>query len=192
MNSRRRVNSTVRHLLIGMKSTLPLPTLLLMVCCFSVAAQVPQKKDDLDITDREAWRTILKWPDACEAGFQSHKQYSPPGGLNFDKLGPHEYLVSVGCADEWLFMYYRETNPIVARLLRFGEYDAAHHNAASTYSRVHSLTHGFDGHRNLWIYSQASDNVCLMHRYRFRHGRPAFVASRKVPCADVINTSRAP
>src|SRR5690242_19100853 len=66
-------------------------------------------------------------------------------GLDFDKLGPDEYLVSIGCAaNEWLFMYYRERNPVVARLLRFPEYDAAHHTAAIAYSKVNSVTHGFD------------------------------------------------
>ncbi|MDX6447252.1 MAG: hypothetical protein QOH71_4326 [Blastocatellia bacterium] len=176
-----------------MKPTITLAILFLLCCCFVAAAQIPQKKDDLSISEREEWRKILKWPDACEAGYQAYKQYSPPGGLFFNKLGSREYLVSVGCAaNEWLFMYYRETNSIVTRLLRFAEYDAAHHTAASAYSRVHSLTYGFDEHRDLWIYSQASDNVCLMHRYRFRHGQPTFVASRKVPCADVVNTSRAP
>jgi|SRR5215471_4636018 len=176
-----------------MKSSISLAIVFLVTCCVAETAQIPKKKDDLDVSDRGEWRTILKWPDACEAGFQSYKQYSPSGGLNFDTLGPHEYLVSVGCAaNEWLFMYYRESNPVLARLLRFPEYDAAHHIVSSTYSKVDSVTHGFDGRRNLWIYSQTSDKLCLMHRYRFRHGQPEFLASRIVPCVDVINTSRAP
>jgi len=175
-----------------MKQSFPLATLLMVLSCFAVAAQVPQKKADLNLSDREQWRKILRWPDSCEAGFQADRQYSPPGGVNFDKLGPREYLVSVGCGNEWLFIYYRERTPVVVRLLRFAEYDAAHGVSASTFSKVHSVAQSFDARHTLWIYSQTSPNVCLTHRYRINHGQPSLIGSRKIPCADVINTSRAP
>jgi hypothetical protein len=158
------------------------------LCC-SVTAQIPQKKDDLTIPDREEWRKLLKWPDDCETGFRSYKQYSPSGGLLFDRLGPHEYLVDVGCAGGVsLFMYYRENSQIPARLLKFNEYDAAHGRSASSYSNVRFLVHSFDPDGNLlWIYSQTpARNVCLMHKYRIRRGRPVLLKSGQLPCSDVV------
>ena len=75
-----------------------------------------------------------------------------------------------------------------ARLLKFNEYDAAHGNTSAPYSNVKFLVHSFDPDGNiLWIYSQTSvKNVCLMHKYRIKRGRPVLLKSGKLPCTDVV------
>src|SRR5258707_14900125 len=165
-------------------------TLLLTILglgCLNVGAQVPLKKDNLTVSDREEWRRILKWADGYERCFQAYQQYSPPGGLLFNKLRANEYFISVGCAGSVaVFVYYRENSP--PRLLKFKEYDAAHNVGASAYSNVNFIMHGFDPDGNvLWIYSfGAGKNVCLMHKYRETRGRPLLLRSRRLRCTDVL------
>jgi hypothetical protein len=164
----------------------------LALFCYT-SGQVPQKKDELTISDREEWRKILKWPDDCETGFRAYKQFSPPGGLTFYRLGPNEYLVDVGCSGGVsLFMYYREHSTTPARLLKFNEYDAAHNTGSAPYSKVKSLVHSFNPNGNiLWIYSQTlTNNVCLMHKYQIKRGRSVLLKSRKLPCAEVAQSSK--
>jgi hypothetical protein len=163
--------------------------LFLVLCCSVSLAQVPEKKDDLTVKDRDEWRNVLKWPDECERGFREYQQYSPPGGLNFNKLGKREYLVSVGCSGgNSIFMYYRENSNAPARLLKFKEYDRAHGIKDSSYSKVNFLVNSFNPEGNvLWIYSKTStENMYLMHKYTFRRGRPVLIRTRKIRCSDVV------
>ena len=165
--------------------------LLLPLVLFSSVSsgQVPPKKDDPTIADREGWRRILKWPDDCEKGFREYQQYSPPGGLGFHRLGNDAYLVDVGCSGSLvIFMYYREKNKFPARLLKFREFDSAHGQLTSAYSKVNFLIHSFDPEGNvLWIYSKTSDEkVCLMHKYTFRRGHPVLLRTKKERCSDVV------
>ena len=163
--------------------------LVLVLCCSVALAQAPEKKDELTVKDREEWRKLLKWPDECERGFREYQQYFPPGGLNFNQLGKGEYLVNVGCSgSNSIFMYYREKSPVLARLLKFKEYERAYGIKDSSYSKVNFLVTSFDPVGNLlWIYSKtATENLCLMHKYTFRRGRPVLIRTRKIRCSDVV------
>ena len=168
-------------------------SVLLFLGLFSLVsiAQVPTKKDDLTIEDRERWRKILKWPDDCEKGFQEYQQYSPPGGLEFHKLGNGAYLVNVGCSGSLVvFMHYREQSKLPARPLKFKEYDSSYGQPTAPYSKVHFLTYSFIREGNvLTIYSKTSDErVCLMHKYTFRRGQPVFLRTKKERCSDVVQS----
>ena len=164
-------------------------TIHLLTCfglCGAVAAQVPQKKGELSVSDREYWRQILKWPDACERGFRESIEHYPPSGLTIDSLGRSEYLVNIRCSGGVsLFMYYREKPRPFWRLLKFKEYDLAHGSPQSAYSTVSSLVAVFDYHRNvlsiIWK-SDAKEFTCIVHSYRMNHARPVFLNKETGSC----------
>jgi hypothetical protein len=162
--------------------------ILFALFCSGVSGQVPQKKGDLTVSDREEWREVLKWPDECEEGFRAYNKYFPTGGMMFSNLGDRDYLVSIGCAGRVaLFMYYRDDGS-ASRLLKFPEYDRAHHSAASSYSTVNFLSWSFESDRGEFhILSRGrGKTTCLIHNYKFLRGTPVFLSTKTIRCAAVI------
>ena len=162
--------------------------ILLTLFCSAISGQVPQKKVDLTVSDREDWRKVLKWPDACEEGFRAYNKYFPTGGMLFSNLGHRDYLVSIGCEGRVaLFMYYQDDGS-KSRLLKFPEYDRAHHSAASSYSTVNFLSWSFDSvRREFHILSRSKGKTtCLIHNYKFLRGTPKFLSTKAIRCAAVM------
>jgi hypothetical protein len=52
---------------------------------------------NLSLKDRASWRPILKWPDECEAAFQTSHAGDDPG-IVFHELAPRLSIVEVLCA----------------------------------------------------------------------------------------------
>lgn len=91
----------------------------------TVQAQAPRKKTDLTAEDRLAWYNFLKWPEEYKDLLNAWDDSD--GGLYFDKLSPHKYLVTIQVATlsthqtGYVFTIYDESNPPKNRskLLRF-------------------------------------------------------------------------
>jgi len=103
----------------------------LMVLCVSVCvAQVPSKKTELTIADREAWQKVLQWPVTLEEQWRRSRTTNDrdQSGLVFYGLGRGNYLVQIEVQESayqprYLFMYFSETSKAPARMLRLKTYE---------------------------------------------------------------------
>lgn len=102
----------------------------LMVLCASICtAQIPAKKTDLTVADREAWQKVLQWPAELEQQWRHSRTTNEPAqsGLVFYSLGRGNYLVQIEVQESsyqphYLFMYYSELNK-ATRLLKLKTYE---------------------------------------------------------------------
>lgn len=103
----------------------------LIVLCVSVCrAQVPAKKTDLTVADREAWQKVLQWPVALEEQWQRSRTSNDrdQSGLVFYGLGQGKYLVQIEVHESsyqprYLFMYFSELSKAPARMLKLKTYE---------------------------------------------------------------------
>ena len=102
-----------------------------MLLCASICnAQVPAKKTDLTVADREAWQKVLQWPVALEDQWRRSRTSKEPeqSGLVFYSLGQGSYLVQVEVQESsyqphYVFMYYSEVGKTPARILKLKTYE---------------------------------------------------------------------
>src|SRR6185369_5161527 len=100
--------------------------LLFGLVCF---AQVPSKKTDLTVADREAWQKVLQWPVELEDQWRRSRTTNEPAqsGLVFYSLGHENYLVQIEVQESsyqprYLFMYYSESGK-ASRILKLKTYE---------------------------------------------------------------------
>ena len=93
-------------------------------------AQVPAKKSDLTVADREAWQKVLHWPIDLEDQWQRSRTTNEPAqsGLVFHSLGRGNYLVQIEVQESsyqprYLFMYYSESGKAPSRILKLKTYE---------------------------------------------------------------------
>jgi hypothetical protein len=92
----------------------------------TAGAGLPREK--LTRPDRERWRAVLGWPEACESAYQSSQASDDPG-LQFHPLAPGISLVQVLCAagsyqPSWVYLRFDErASPPAIDLLRFPAYE---------------------------------------------------------------------
>ena len=76
-------------------------SLKIVISCFSLLlfgslcfAQVPAKKADLTVADREAWQKVLGWPVELEDQWRRSRTTNEPAqsGLLLHRLGQGNYL----------------------------------------------------------------------------------------------------
>src|SRR5215217_6160396 len=103
----------------------------LMVLCVSVCkAQIPAKKTDLTVADREAWQKVLHWPVELENQWRRSRTTNEPAqsGLAFHSLGHGNYLVVIEVQEStyqprYLFMHYSESGKTPSRVLKLKTYE---------------------------------------------------------------------
>lgn len=102
----------------------------MMLCASICNAQVPAKKTDLTVADREAWRHVLQWPVALEDQWRRSRTSKEPeqSGLVFYSLDQGSYLVQVEVQESsyqphYVFMYYAEVGKTPARILKLKTYE---------------------------------------------------------------------
>ena len=95
--------------------------------CF---AQVPAKKTELTVADREAWQKVLHWPVQLEDQWRRSRTTNEPAqsGLVFYSLGQGNYLVQIEVQESsyqphYLFMYYSESGKAPSRILKLKTYE---------------------------------------------------------------------
>ena len=102
----------------------------MLVCASVCVAQVPAKKSELTIADREAWQKVLQWPVALEEQWRRSRTSNDRdrSGLVFYGLGRGNYLVQIEVQESsyqprYLFMYFSESSKAPARMLRLKTYE---------------------------------------------------------------------
>ena len=113
-----------------MNFKLIITTAFMLLSASVCVAQVPAKKSELTITDREAWQKLLQWPMALEEQWQRSRTTNDRdrGGLVFYGLGRGNYLVQIEVQESsyqphYLFMYYSESSKAPARMLKLKTYE---------------------------------------------------------------------
>lgn len=113
-----------------MKLKLPIAGMLMVLCASVCSAQVPAKKTDLTVVDREAWQKVLQWPAALEEQWRHSRTTNDrdQSGLVFYGLGRGNYLVQIEVHESsyqprYLFMYYSESSKAPARMLKLKTYE---------------------------------------------------------------------
>lgn len=101
-----------------------------VICAAVGKAQVPAKKTNLTVTDREAWQKVLQWPAELEQQWRHSRTNNDPeqSGLTFHDLGRGNYLVAIEVQESsyqphYLFMHYSESSKTPARLLKLKTYE---------------------------------------------------------------------
>ena len=91
-------------------------SLVVIVCGTVCFGQVPQKKTELTIADREAWQKVLRWPGELEEQWRRSRTTNDrdQSGLVFHNLGGGNYLVAIEVQESsyqprYLFMHYAES-----------------------------------------------------------------------------------
>src|SRR5829696_3764177 len=100
----------------------------LIVFSATCMGQVPAKKTDLTVADREAWQQVLRWPADMEEQWRRSRTTNDreQAGLVFHKLGRGNYLVVIEVHESayqprYLFMHYAESGK--SRLLKLKTYE---------------------------------------------------------------------
>ena len=113
-----------------MKLKLPIAGMLMVLCASVCSAQVPAKKTDLTVADREAWQKVLQWPVELEKQWQRSRTSNDrdQSGLVFYGLGRGNYLVQIEVQESsyqprYLFMYYSGSSKTQARMLKLKTYE---------------------------------------------------------------------
>lgn len=113
-----------------MKLKLPIAGMFMVLCASVWSAQVPAKKTDLTVVDREAWQKVLQWPAALEEQWRHSRTGNDrdQSGLVFYGLGRGNYLVQIEVHESsyqprYLFMYYSESSKAPARMLKLKTYE---------------------------------------------------------------------
>lgn len=109
---------------------------LILICAFVVlcasicAAQVPAKKTELTVADREAWQKVLRWPIEFEEQWRRSRTTNDreQSGLAFHSLGRGNYLVVIEVHESYyqpryLFMHYSESGETPPRVLKLKTYE---------------------------------------------------------------------
>lgn len=111
-----------------MRLKLSIASLLTALCSAICVAQVPQKKTELSVADREAWLKVLGWPAELEEQWRRSRTTNDrdQSGLVFHSLGRGNYLVQIEVHEssyqpQYIFMYYAQSGQ--ARLLKLKTYE---------------------------------------------------------------------
>ena len=165
----------------------------LLALSSTAPAQPPRRKNNLTRADREAWRKVLRWPDACEEAYREAYRDENYGALEFYSLGRGQYLLEVVCDGGGIqpgavFLLYDDNRPRRARLLKLAGFESRDEAGRPlAYSDVRALTRFNPRRRELLLMSKydAMGTCGLFVRYRFVRGRPRVVEMREQPnCGD--------
>ena len=120
------------------------------ISCFSLLvfgslcfAQVPAKKADLTVAEREAWQKVLGWPVELEDQWRRSRTTNEPAqsGLVFHSLGQGNYLVVIEVQESsyqphYLFMHYSETGRTPPRVLKLKTYEGDDDDVNKVFTRM--------------------------------------------------------
>jgi hypothetical protein len=176
----------IKHLLVSF----------LVILCGTVCfAQVPQKKTELTLADREAWQKILRWPSELEEQWRRSRTTSDrdQSGLVFHSLGGGNYLVAIEVQESsyqprYLFMHYADTG--VARLLKIKVYEKDDDDAGTISSKVSTEVEGiptFDAAKKQLVFhtkGRGTEDCGSIVRYSITPTRAIPLEARAHACFD--------
>ena len=180
-----------------MKVKLLITSLLLIFGASICAAQVPQKKTDLTVADREAWHKVLRWPAQFEERWRRSRTTNDrdQSGLAFHSLGHGNYLVQIEVQESsyqprYLFMYYAESGKTPARLLKFKTYEKDDDAAGTISTKMSDEVEGvpfFDEKKKQLVFhtkGRGTEDCGSLVRYAITPTRAVPIEARLHACFD--------
>ena len=180
-----------------MKIKLIVTTAFVMVCASLALAQVPQKKTELTVTDREAWQKVLGWPIELEEQWRRSRTSNDrdQSGLMFHSLGQGNYLVQIEVHESsyqprYVFMLYAESGKTPARLLKLKTYERDDDDAGTISSKVSAEVEGvpsFDAAKKQLVFhtkGRGTGDCGALVKYSITPGRAIPVEARAHACFD--------
>jgi len=169
-----------------------------MVLCAGVcSAQVPLKKTELTVDDREAWQKVLGWPVELEEQWRRSRTSTDrdQSGLMFHSLGRGNYLVQIEVHESsyqprYVFMLYAESRKTPARLLKLKTYERDDDDAGTISSKVSAEVEGvpsFDGAKKQLVFhtkGRGTGDCGSLVRYSITTARAIPVEARAHACFD--------
>jgi len=169
---------------------------LIVIFCGTVSfAQVPQKKTELTVADREAWQKLLRWPSELEEQWRRSRTTSDrdQSGLMFHRLGGGNYLVAIEVQESayqprYLFMHYTDSGS--ARLLKFKTYEKDDDDAGTISTKVSTEVEGiptFDAAKKQLVFhtkGRGTEDCGSIVRYSITPTRAVPVEARAHACFD--------
>lgn len=126
-----------------MKLKLMLTCAFVVLCASAAAAQVPAKKTELTVADRQAWQKVLSWPAQFEDQWRRSRTSNDAeqSGLMFHSLGQGNFLVQIEVQESsyqprYLFMYYSESGKAPARVLKFKTYEGDDDDVTKVWTKL--------------------------------------------------------
>ena len=180
-----------------MKVKLLITSLLMVLCASICVAQVPEKKTDLNVADREAWHKVLRWPAEFEEQWRRSRTTNDrdQGGIVFHSLGHGNYLVQIEVHESsyqprYLFMHYAESGKTPARLLKFKTYEKDDDEAGTISSKVSDEVEGvpsFDDKKKQLVFhtkGRGTEDCGSLVRYAITPTRAVPLEARVHACFD--------
>ena len=169
--------------------------LIVMFCGTVCFAQVPQKKTELTVADREAWQKILRWPSELEEQWRRSRTTSDrdQSGLMFHSLGGGNYLVAIEVQESsyqprYLFMHYAESGAVL--LLKLKTYEKDDDDAGTISSKFSTEVEGiptFDPAKKQLVFhtkGRGTEDCGSIVRYNITPTRAIPVEARAHACFD--------
>ena len=160
-------------------------------------AQVPAKKTDLTVADREAWQKVLQWPVTLEDQWRRSRTSKEPeqSGLVFYSLGRGSYLVQVEVQESsyqphYVFMYYSEVGKTPARILKLKTYEGDDDDVNKISTRLLAEVEGvatFDAAKKQLIFltkGRGTGDCGSLVRYKITLMRAIPIDARVHACFD--------
>jgi len=169
-----------------------------MIVCASVCvAQVPVKKTDLTVADREAWQKVLGWPVELEQQWRRSRTTNEPtqSGLVFHSLGQGNYLVVIEVQESvyqprYLFMHYSESGKTAPRVLKFKTYEGDDDDVNKISTKLMAEVEGiptFDAAKKQLVFhtkGRGTGDCGSLVRYNITPARAIPVEARVHACFD--------
>ena len=171
---------------------------LLMVFGASVCtAQVPAKKTDLTVADREAWQKVLRWPVEFEEQWRRSRTSNDreQSGLAFHSLGKSNYLVVIEVHESsyqprYLFMHYSESGATPPRLLKLKTYEGDDDDVNKVTTKLSAEVEGipaFDAAKKQLVFhtkGRGTGDCGSLVRYNITPARASPAEARVHACFD--------
>jgi len=181
-----------------MKFKLLITNLLLALCASVCAAQVPAKKTELTLADREAWHKVLGWPVELEEQWRRSRTTSDradQSGLAFYSLGEGNYLVVIEVHESfyqprYLFMHYSESGKTPPRLLKLKTYEGDDDDVNKVSTRLLAEVEGiptFDAVKKQLVFhtkGRGTGDCGSLVRYKITPTRAIPMEARVHACFD--------
>lgn len=171
----------------------------LLLCALTAMAQVPAKKTELTLADREAWQKILAWPAEMEEQWRRSRTTNDrdQSGLAFYSLGNGKFLVAIEVQESayqprYLLMHYTESSTLgtKARLLKLKTYERDDDDEGTVSSKVVTEVEGkltFDDKKKqlvLYTMGRGIADCGSLVRYNITATRAIPVDARAYGCYD--------
>lgn len=176
---------------------------LILICAFVVlcasicSAQVPAKKTDLTVADREAWQRVLGWPIEFEEQWRRSRTTNnrEQSGLAFHSLDHGNYLVVIEVHESfyqprYLFMHYSESGKTPPRVLKLKTYERDDENVNKVTTRLLAEVEGiptFDVAKKQLVFhtkGRGTGDCGALVRYRITPTRAIPIEARVHACFD--------